>query len=84
MGLPRELKSELAESLTGSTQPGLASPGGSEQAQRYHPASLSSESGESLRHTPYYGCYSLKHTRNGDPESVRGRRSGLDPRCGKS
>jgi len=26
------------------------SPGGSEQAQRYHPASFLSESGESLRH----------------------------------
>jgi hypothetical protein len=45
-GLPRE----LAESLTRATQPGLVSPGGSDQAQRYHPASLSSESGESLRH----------------------------------
>jgi hypothetical protein len=32
------------------TQPGLVSPGGSEQAQRYQPASLSSDSGESLRH----------------------------------
>jgi hypothetical protein len=44
--LPRE----LAESLTRAKQPGLVSPGGSDQAQRYHPASLSSESGESLRH----------------------------------
>ena len=41
---------ETAESLTRSTQPGLVSPGGSEQAQWYHPVSLSSESGESLRH----------------------------------
>ena len=45
-GLPRE----LADSLTRATQPGLVSPGGSDQAQRYHPASLSSASGESLRH----------------------------------
>jgi hypothetical protein len=35
MGLPRE----LAESLTGATQPGLVSPGVSDQAQRYYPAS---------------------------------------------
>ena len=54
-GLPRE----LAESHTRATQPGLVSPGGSDQAQRYHPASLSSESGESLRHV---GCYSVKQT----------------------
>jgi hypothetical protein len=52
-GLPRE----LAKSLTRATQPGLVSPGGGEQAQRHHPASLSSESGESLRHV---GCYSAK------------------------
>jgi hypothetical protein len=43
-GLPRE----LPELLTRATQPGLVSPGGADQAQRYHPASLSSESGESL------------------------------------
>jgi hypothetical protein len=42
-------------SLTRATQPGLVSPGGGEQAQRHHPASISSESGESLRHV---GCYS--------------------------
>ena len=57
-GLPRE----LAESLTRATQPGLVSPGGgdySNQAQRYHPASLSSESEESLRHV---GCYPVKQT----------------------
>jgi len=35
-GLPRE----LAESLARATQPGLVSPGCSDQAQRYHPASL--------------------------------------------
>jgi hypothetical protein len=33
------------------SMPGLMSPGVSDQAQGYHPASLSSESGESLRHT---------------------------------
>jgi hypothetical protein len=54
-GLPRE----LAESLTDATQPGLLSPGGSDQPRRFHPASLSSESGESLRHV---GCYSVKQT----------------------
>ena len=52
-GLPRE----LAKLLTRTTQPGLVSPGGGDQAQRYRPASLSSESGESLRHV---GCYSVK------------------------
>ena len=44
--LPRE----RAKSLIRATQPGLVSPGGGEQAQRHKPASLSSESGESLRH----------------------------------
>jgi hypothetical protein len=48
---------ELAKWLTRATQPGLVSPGGGEQAQRHHPASLSSESGESLRHV---GCNSAK------------------------
>jgi hypothetical protein len=32
----------------------VMSPGDGDQAQRHHPASLSSESGESLRHV---GCY---------------------------
>jgi hypothetical protein len=45
-GLPRE----PAESFTRAAQPGLVSPGGSDQAQRCHPASLSSDYGESLRH----------------------------------
>jgi hypothetical protein len=45
-GFPRE----LAKSLTRAMQPGLVSPGDDDQAQRYHPASLSSESGESLHH----------------------------------
>ena len=45
-GLPRE----LAKLLTRATQPGLVSPGGGDQAQWCHPASLASESGESLRH----------------------------------
>ena len=45
-GIPRE----LAMSLNRATQPGPASPGGGKQAQRHKPASLSSESGESLRH----------------------------------
>jgi len=59
-GLPRELAMslnlprELAMSLNRATQPGPVSPGGGEQAQRHKPASLSSESGESLRHV---GCY---------------------------
>jgi len=35
-GRPRE----LAESLTRATQPGLVSPGGSEQSRGLHPASL--------------------------------------------
>ena len=35
------LRRELAESLTRATQAGLVSPGGSDQAQRYHPPSLS-------------------------------------------
>ena len=51
------LQRELAKSLTRATQPGLVSPGGGDQAQWYHPASLSSESGESLRHV---GCYSAE------------------------
>jgi hypothetical protein len=51
------------------------SPGGGEQVQLHHPASLSSESGESLRHV---GCYSAKgrwgsRKACGDAESVRGR-----------
>jgi hypothetical protein len=54
-GLPRE----LAKSLTRATQPGLVSPAVSDQAQRYHPASLSSESGESLGHV---GGYVVKQT----------------------
>jgi hypothetical protein len=41
-------------SLNRSTQPGPVSPGGGEQAQMHKQASLSSESGESLRHV---GCY---------------------------
>ena len=49
-GLPRE----LTMSLNRATQPGPVSPGGGEQAQRHKPASLSSESGESLGHV---GCY---------------------------
>jgi hypothetical protein len=54
-GLPKE----LAESLTRATQPGLESPDGCDQAQRYHPESLSASesSGESLRDV---GCYSAK------------------------
>ena len=47
------LQRELAKLLTGDAQPGLVSPVCGEQAQWYHPASLSSESGESLRHV---GC----------------------------
>ena len=54
-GLPRE----LAKLLTRAVQPGLVSPGGSDQAQRYHPASLSSEFGEHLRHI---GRYPVKET----------------------
>jgi hypothetical protein len=53
------LTRELAESLTRTTQPGLVSPGGSHEAQPYHPTSLSSESEESLRHV---GCYPVKQT----------------------
>jgi hypothetical protein len=51
----------MATSLTRAMQLGLVSvsTGGSDQAQRYHPASLSSEPGESLRHV---GCYSVKQT----------------------
>ena len=45
-GPPRE----LAKLLTRATQPGLVSPGSGDQAQWCHPASLASESGESLRH----------------------------------
>ena len=56
---------ELAKSLTRAMQLGLVSPGGSDQAQWYHPASLSSESGESLRPV---GCCSAK---GGDAEPVR-------------
>jgi hypothetical protein len=45
-------------SLNRATQPGPVTfsvpPDGGEQAQRHKPASLSSESGESLRHV---GCY---------------------------
>ena len=52
-GLPRE----LAKSLTRATQPGLVSSDCCDQAQGYHPASLSSESGESLRPDDV-GCYS--------------------------
>ena len=37
-----------------SLQPSPVSPGGGDQAQWYHPASPSSESGECLRHV---GCY---------------------------
>jgi len=67
----------MAKSLTHATHPGLASPGGGEQAQRHHSASLSSESGESLRHVKCYsatGCWgSMKAL--GDAESVQhGRR----------
>ena len=58
--------SSFAKSLTRATQPYLLSPGGSEQAQRYHPASLSSESGYPVIQTRKYG----------DAESVRGRRPG--------
>ena len=63
---------ELAMSLNRATQPGPVSPGGVEQAQRHKPASLSSQSGESLRHV---GCYptvcrrEIRITR-GDVESV--------------
>ena len=50
--------------------------GGGKQAQLHHPASLSSESGESLRHAKCYsatgGWGSMKA--RGDAESVRGRR----------
>ncbi len=52
-GLPRE----RAKLLTRATQPGLVSPAGGKQAQWYHSASLSSESGESLRHVR---CYSAE------------------------
>ena len=38
----------------GDTATQVMSPGDGDQAQRHHPASLSSESGESLRHV---GCY---------------------------
>ena len=64
--------------LTRTTQPGLVSPGGSEQAQRYHPASLLSESAESLRHLD---ANHRLYREYGDAESVRGRC--LDPRYGK-
>jgi hypothetical protein len=51
----------LAKLLTRATQPGLVSPGGGDQAQWYHAASLLSESGEILRH---FGCYPVKQTRS--------------------
>jgi hypothetical protein len=69
--LPRE----LAESLTRATQPGLMSPGGSDQAQQYHSTSLSSESRESLRHVSGFSMKQTVAPRRGDAESVRGRRT---------
>ena len=65
--------------LTRTTQPGLVSPGGSEQAQRYHPASLLSESAESLRHLD---ANHRLYREYGDAESVRGR-CPRPPRYGK-
>jgi hypothetical protein len=44
------LSLSLAKLLNRATQPVLVSPGGGDQAQWYHLASLSSESGERLRH----------------------------------
>jgi hypothetical protein len=69
-----DLPRELVESLTRATQPVLVSPGGSDQAQRYHLASLSSESGESLRHIV---CYPDKQTveREKEREKERERES---------
>ena len=66
----RELSKSLT--LTGAKNPGLVSPGGGDQAQRYHSASVSSESGDSLRHLDAKTVkQSLKY---GDAEFVRGRR----------
>ena len=48
-----DLPRELVKLLTHAAQPGLVSPGCVEQAQLHYPASLSSESGEILRHV---GC----------------------------
>ena len=47
--------------------PDVVSPGGGDQAQRYLPASLSSESGESLRHVD---CYSAKFVWEADRSMV--------------
>ena len=58
------LERELAELLPRTTQPGLVAPGSGDQAQWYHPASLSSESGESLRHV---GCCPAECVRGSRP-----------------
>jgi hypothetical protein len=48
---------------TRAVQPGLVSPDGSDQAQRHHPASLSSESGECLRHVGYHSVKCVRGSR---------------------
>jgi len=56
---------ELDKLLTCATQPDLVSPDCVDQAQWYHPARLSSESGESLlRHVC---CYAAERVRGSRP-----------------